>query len=169
MRILVVGGTRFVGRHVVEAALQRGHEVTLLHRGQTNPELFPAVEHIIADRNDGLAELSGRTFDATVDVCAYFPRQVRSLYEALRDGAGHYLYVSSVSAYAEPVPINYDETAALATLDDPETDVVTDSTFGGLKAVSEALATELLARPPCSCARRSSSARTTTPGDSLTG
>jgi len=143
MRILVVGGTRFVGRHVVEAALQRGHDVTLLHRGQTNPDLFPSVEHIIADRNDGLAQLKGRTFDATVDVCAYFPRQVRSLHEAVGDGAGHYLYVSSVSAYAEPVPVNYDETAALATLEDPDTDVVTDTTYGGLKAVSEALATEL--------------------------
>src|SRR3954451_440857 len=147
MRILVVGGTRFVGRHVVEAALQRGHEVTLLHRGQTNPDLFPSVEHIIADRDDGLAELDGRTFDATVDVCAYFPRQVRSLHEALGDGAGHYLYVSSVSAYAEPVPVNYDEKEALATLEDPDTDVVTDTTYGGLKAVREALPSELCG--PC--------------------
>ena len=87
---------------------------------------------------------SDKTFDATVDVCAYFPRQVRSLAAALDGRGGHYLYVSSVSAYAEPAPgPGFDETAPLATLDDPDVNVVTDQTYGGLKAVSEAVATEL--------------------------
>jgi 2'-hydroxyisoflavone reductase len=144
MKILVVGGTRFVGKLTVEAALERGHEVTLLHRGRTGDGLFPQVEHLLADRDGDLSVLSGRTFDATVDVCAYFPRQVRSLAATLHGHGGHYLFVSSVSAYAEPAPgPGFDETAPLARLEDPEVDVVTDQTYGGLKAVSEAVATEL--------------------------
>lgn len=144
MKMLVVGGTRFVGKHVVDAALGREHEVTLLHRGRSGASLFPDAEHVIADRDGDLSILTGRRFDATVDVCAYFPRQVRSLAAALGEGAaGHYLYVSSVSAYAEPPPYGFDETAPLAVLEDPKVDVVTDTTYGGLKALSEHVATEL--------------------------
>jgi 2'-hydroxyisoflavone reductase len=143
MRILVVGGTRFVGKHVVESALARGHEVTLLHRGRNGSELFPDAEHVLADRDGDLSALAGRYFDATVDVCAYFPRQVRSLAAALGDRAGHYLYVSSVSAYAEPAPYGFDETAPLAKLDDPDVDVITNETYGGLKAVSEQVAIDI--------------------------
>jgi len=143
MRVLVIGGTRFVGKHVVAAALARGHEVTLLHRGRSGAELFGEAEHLLADRDGDLSVLAGREFDATVDVCAYFPRQVRSLAAALGDRGGHYLYVSSVSAYAETPPRGYDETAPLATLADPDVDVVDDTTYGGLKALCEQAATEL--------------------------
>jgi 2'-hydroxyisoflavone reductase len=144
MKLLVVGGTRFVGRHVVDAALRRGHDVTLLHRGRTGVDLFPSAEEVLADRDADLSALTGRRFDATVDTCAYFPRQVRSLAAALAGGAGHYLYISSVSAYVNPPPHrNYDESAPLAQLADPDVDVVTDETYGGLKAVSEGVATAL--------------------------
>ena len=81
MRLLVIGGTRFVGRHVVEAALRRGHEVTLLHR--TPSDLFPGAEHVLADRDGSLAALDGREFDATADMCAYFPRQVRHVVRSI--------------------------------------------------------------------------------------
>jgi 2'-hydroxyisoflavone reductase len=143
MRVLVVGGTRFVGRHFVDAAVRRGHQVTLLHRGTSGPDLFPEAGHVLTDRNGDLSMLAGRSFDATVDVSAYFPRQVRSLAAALGDGAGHYLYVSSVSAYADTPPYGFDESAPLAVLEDPDVDVVTDTTYGGLKALSEQIATEL--------------------------
>jgi 2'-hydroxyisoflavone reductase len=143
MRILVIGGTKFVGKHAVASAIERGHDVTLLHRGRSGPDLFPEAEHVLADRDADLSMLAGRAFDATIDVSAYFPRQVRSLAAVLGAGAGHYLYVSSVSAYADPPPRGYDETAPLATLDDYDVDVVTDLNYGGLKAEGERVATAL--------------------------
>ena len=77
MKILIIGGTRFLGRHLVESALARGHEVTLFNRGKTNPELFPQVETILGDREQDLDELSGREWDAVIDVAGYVPRIVR--------------------------------------------------------------------------------------------
>jgi 2'-hydroxyisoflavone reductase len=140
MRMLVIGGTRFVGRYVVAAALARGHEVTLLHRGQTGSDLFSDAEHLTADRNDDAAlasALDGRTFDATVDVCGYVPRQVRTLADALGGRGGHHVYVSSVSAYADPPEPGADETSPLAELADTSTEEVTDTTYGGLKTECE--------------------------------
>ena len=140
MRILVIGGTRFVGRYVVAAALSRGHEVTLLHRGLTGADLFPAAEHLKADRNDAAAVaelLAGKTFDATVDVCAYFPRQVRELADALGGRGGHHVFVSSVSAYANPAGPGADESSPLAELEDKDTEEVTNESYGGLKTECE--------------------------------
>ena len=79
MRILVIGGSSFVGRAVVAAAIERGHDVTLFNRGKTDPGAFPEAEHLVGDRNADLSALQGRSWDATVDVCAYVPAQVRSL------------------------------------------------------------------------------------------
>lgn len=139
MRILVVGGTRFVGRHLVEAALAAGHEVTVLHRGRTGAELFPGVEHLLADRDDpALAGiLGGRSFDATADMCAYLPGQVASLADALGDRGGHHLLISSVSAYAPPDGPGIDESAPLY---EPAADDVTEvdgDTYGPLKVACE--------------------------------
>jgi 2'-hydroxyisoflavone reductase len=144
MRMLVIGGTRFVGRYVVVAALARGHEVSLLHRGQTGSGLFPDAEHLTADRNDEAALASavdGRSFDATVDVCGYVPRQVRTLADALGGRGGHHVYVSSVSAYAEPPEPGADESSPLAELEDTSTEEITDTTYGGLKTDCERAAT----------------------------
>jgi 2'-hydroxyisoflavone reductase len=142
MRILMIGGTRFVGRHIVEAALAAGHEVTVFHRGQTGPELFPQVERRTGDRNGDLAELAGGSWDATVDTCAYVPRQVHSLADALGDRAGRYLLVSSVSAYATPEAPGYTESSPLLELDDPTVEEVTGETYGGLKVLCERAAVE---------------------------
>jgi len=103
MRILIIGGTVFVGRHITEAALASGHDVTVFHRGRSGADLFPAAAHLIGDRNEDLSALSDRSWDATIDVCAYFPRQVRSLAEALDGRGGRYLFISSTSAYRIPV------------------------------------------------------------------
>jgi 2'-hydroxyisoflavone reductase len=146
MRLLVIGGTRFVGRYIVEAALARGHELTLLHRGRSGAGLFPQAEHLLADRDDGAAltsVLAGRTFDATIDVSAYFPRQVRVLAEALGGRGGHQVYVSSVSAYADPPTPGADESSPLAVLADETGEEMTDQTYGGLKAACERVAREL--------------------------
>ena len=100
MQILVLGGTQFLGRHVVEAALARGHDVTLFNRGQTRPELFADVERLRGDRDGDLSALAGRTFDAVVDTSGYVPRIVERTIAALAD-PGHYTFVSSVSVYAD--------------------------------------------------------------------
>ena len=88
MKLLVLGGTKFLGRHAVDAALAGGHEVTIFTRGQTNPELFPEVEHLHGDRDGDLDALRGRTWDGVVDTSGYVPRVVRQSAELLRDAVG---------------------------------------------------------------------------------
>ena len=100
MKILVLGGTRFLGRAAVQAALERGHEVTLFNRGETNPELFPDTEKIRGDRTEGVAALDGRRWDGVVDPSGYYPGVVRRSAEGLKGSVGRYLFVSSVSVYA---------------------------------------------------------------------
>ena len=145
MRVLVVGGTRFVGRHLVQVLLDAGHEVTLFHRGTGPDDPFPQAEHRHGDRDGDLHELAEGCWDATVDVSAYVPRQVRALGEALgRAGGrgGRYAYISSVSAYAPPDRPGITESAPLEVLLDEETEVVDGETYGGLKALSEYAAVE---------------------------
>lgn len=143
MRILVVGGTRFVGRHVVEAALARGHDVTVFHRGRTGAELFPEAEHLVGDRDESLSVLADRSWDAVVDTCAYVPRQVRTLADVVAASTSRYLLVSSTSVYDASRGFGHDEDAPLVTLDDPDTEEVTDQTYGGLKVACERTAAEL--------------------------
>lgn len=101
MRLLVLGGTRFVGRHAVEAALRAGHEVTLFNRGISGGDLFPGVRALIGERGGDHAALKAGTWDAVVDACGYRPAEVRAAAAALRGRCGHYLFISTVSAYAE--------------------------------------------------------------------
>jgi 2'-hydroxyisoflavone reductase len=143
MRILMIGGTAFVGRHITAAALAAGHDVTLFHRGQTGAEVFPAAAQLTGDRNTDLSALASGSWDATIDVCAYFPRQVRSLASALDGRGGRYVFISSVSAYSPSVPADYDESAPLAGIEDPEATEVTNENYGGLKVACEQLSTEL--------------------------
>ncbi|MFP5504032.1 MAG: NAD-dependent epimerase/dehydratase family protein [Candidatus Sericytochromatia bacterium] len=135
MKLLIIGGTAFVGRHLVEAALGRGHAVTLFNRGQTNPGLFPEVDHLVGDRDGGLAALGSGEWDAVIDTCGYVPRVVAASAEALRDRVGRYVYVSSISVYDKPQP-GADESSPLhATA--PETEEVTPETYGPLKVLCE--------------------------------
>ncbi|HET7014763.1 MAG TPA: NAD-dependent epimerase/dehydratase family protein [Streptosporangiaceae bacterium] len=143
MRLLIIGGTAFVGRHITEAALASGHEVTLFNRGRRNPGLFPQATHLVGDRNSDLTALATGEWDATVDVCAYFPRQVRSLAAALDGRGGHHIFISSTSAYQVPVAAGFTEDAPLAKVDDPETEELTDETYGGLKVLCERTAADL--------------------------
>ena len=142
MRILVIGGSSFVGRAIVAAALDRGHDVTLFNRGRTDPGAFPQAEHIVGDRNGSLAELDGRSWDATVDVCAYVPGQVRRLLSALGARAGHYTFVSTISVYGQEVAESgFDETAGL--LAPAWDDELTMEKYGELKVACEQVAAEL--------------------------
>jgi 2'-hydroxyisoflavone reductase len=145
MRILIMGGTAFVGRHITQAAIDAGHEVTLFHRGQTGASLFPQVTHLTGDRNESLAALEQGSWDATVDVSAFVPRQVRSVATALGGRGGQYVYISSCSVYRTPVAPGFSEDAPLAELADPDTEEITLETYGGLKVLCERAATELFA------------------------
>ncbi|CAM5381156.1 hypothetical protein STENM327S_08352 [Streptomyces tendae] len=113
MRLLVLGGTEFVGRAVVEAALGRGWQVTVLHRGRHAPP--PGARALHGDRTapDGLAALAEGTWDAVVDTWSAAPRAVRDAARLLRDRAGRYVYVSSCSVYAWAPPAGYAEDAPL--------------------------------------------------------
>jgi nucleoside-diphosphate-sugar epimerase len=137
LRLLVFGGTGFLGRHVVEAALAAGHEVTLFNRGLTNPELFPEVERIVGDR-DGDVRLPG--FDAVVDVPARVPRHVRRSTEALR-GVGHYTFVSSISVYRDFSRPGIDESAPRQEYD-PSMGDEDMETYGPRKAECERIVAE---------------------------
>ena len=143
MKLLILGGTRFLGRHVAEQALAAGDELTLLHRGRTGNELFPQARHLLADRDADLSALDGGAWDAVIDTCGYVPRQVRSAAEALRGRVGTYLFVSSISVYAG-FASGQDEDAPLATLPDPTVEAVTGETYGGLKALCERALFEVL-------------------------
>ena len=135
MKILVLGGTLFVGRVVVEHALDAGHDVSLFNRGKTHPGLFPEAEHIRGDRNQDLSGLAGRRFDAVVDTSAYFPRQVVAITEVLGP-IEHYTLVSSASVYADQSIPGMDESAALAVVEDPTVEELGEN-YGGFKALCE--------------------------------
>ena len=144
MKLLILGGTVFLGRHLVEAAQQRGHEITLFNRGQHNPELFPDVEKLRGDRNDDLSALRGRRWDAVIDTCGYVPRVVRQSAQLLAGQVEHYTFVSSISVYAEFSQPHVDETAPVGTLADPTVEQVTGETYGPLKALCEQAAEEAM-------------------------
>ena len=136
MRLLVLGGTRFLGRAIVDAALERGHELTLFNRGQTNADLFPGTEKIRGDRTLDLSPLAGRDWDAVLDVATFLPRAVRRSVNALDGHVGRYVYVSSVSAYADQsTPAT--EGAPLAELDDRDAEEIEH--YGALKAACEGI------------------------------
>jgi 2'-hydroxyisoflavone reductase len=139
--LLVLGGTKFLGRHAVEHALGEGHEVTIFTRGRTNPELFPEAEHLVGDRDGGLDALRGGSWDGVIDTSGYVPRVVRQSAELLRDAVGRYVFVSSISVYADfREPVN--ESTPVAELDDPETENVEES-YGALKAACERVVEEI--------------------------
>ncbi len=138
MRLLILGGTKFLGRATTEAALARGHEVTLFNRGQTNPELFPEAERIHGDREGDLSPLRGRSWDAVVDPSGYVPHVVRASVEALAETADHYLFISSISVYDESVGA-FDEESARKELGDKPADRLLEdyANYGPLKVLCE--------------------------------
>lgn len=134
MQLLILGGTVFLGRHVADAALARGHEVTLFNRGQTNPDLFAEVEKLRGDRDGDLSALEGRAFDAVVDTSGYVPRIVGKTLGALGD-VGHYTFVSSIAVYAD-LSQRTTEASPVGTLE-RDTEEVEGDTYGPLKALCE--------------------------------
>ena len=139
MRLLILGGTVFLGRHLVGEALGRGHAVTLFNRGRTHPDLFPEAHRLLGDRDGDLSALEGGRWDAVIDTSGYFPRIVRASAELLASRADHYTFISSVSAYGD-LSVPPHESSAVAKLED---ETVEDfgaefENYGGLKALCEA-------------------------------
>src|SRR5579872_343422 len=137
MRLLIIGGTVFLGRHLVERALAAGHEITTFNRGVHNPDLFSGVERLHGDRDGGLAPLRGRTWDVAIDTCGYVPRVVRQSSELLADAVERYLFVSTMSVYARSDVYGQDETAPVGRLEDETVEEITGDTYGPLKALCE--------------------------------
>lgn len=137
LRILILGGTGFIGPHMVRYGLSRGHTITLFNRGRTNTHLFPDVEKLKGDRDGDLKALEGREWDVVIDNSGYVTRHVRDSAQLLSGAVGQYLFISSVSAYADFLTPNFDEDYALGTMDDPTVEDVTGDTYGPLKVLCE--------------------------------
>ncbi|MGB5247873.1 MAG: NAD-dependent epimerase/dehydratase family protein [Woeseia sp.] len=136
MRILVLGGTGYIGPHMVREALLRGHTVELFNRGRTNDELFPDLKTYVGDRNNGLAPLADGKWDVIIDNSGYVPRHVADSAKLLSSRASHYIFISSISAYADfGSPL--DEDSPLASIADETVEEVTNETYGPLKALCE--------------------------------
>jgi 2'-hydroxyisoflavone reductase len=136
MKILIIGGTRFLGRHLVNSARARRHDVTLFNRGQTNPNLFGQVEKIRGDREKDLNQLSDR-WDAVIDTCGYFPRIVRMSAEALKDKVQNYVFISSISVYSAFSKIGIIESDPVGKIEDESLEEITGESYGPLKALCE--------------------------------
>ncbi len=137
MRLLILGGTVFLGRALVDAARAQGHAVTLFNRGQHNPDLYPDVEKLRGDRDGDLSALDGREWDAVIDTCGYVPRIVRASAERLADRVGHYTFISSISVYANFEGDGPDEASPVGKLEDKTVEEITGETYGPLKALCE--------------------------------
>lgn len=141
LKLLILGGTGFLGPAIVRAALERGHSIDLFHRGRTRPDLFPELEHILGNRDPkiepGLKPLEGRKWDAVLDTSSYFPRMTRASTDLLKDACDHYVLISSVSVYPDLARKGLTEEDAVGTLDDPNTEVMSNTSYGPLKALCE--------------------------------
>jgi len=135
LRLLVIGGTRFLGRAIVDAALGHGHEVTLFNRGKTNPNLYPGLHTILGDRVHDAGVLRGRDFDVAIDVAGTHPAEVGPLVEILRGSVEHYVFVSTISVYADHSVPQVEGQAVLSVREDQSP----GEAYGAAKAASERL------------------------------
>ncbi len=149
MKILVLGGTKFLGQHVVQAALDRGHDVTLFNRGQSDPDRFPDATLLIGDRTCDLDKLAGDRWDVAIDTSGHTPLDVSATVDALSGKVGHYTYVSTASVLSQPVPFGADETAPVEELPPCETCVVevTDHNYAAVKSECERIVRETFDGP----------------------
>lgn len=137
MRLLILGGTIFYGRHVTEEALRRGHDVTLFTRGLHNADQFPKATMRTGDRDGGLGALDGETWDAVLDTCGYVPRVVGESARRLAGRVGTFAFISSISVFSGEGELPIREESPRSSLEDPKTEVVDGATYGGLKALCE--------------------------------
>ena len=141
--VLVIGGKQFVGRHIVEAGLAQGHEITLFTRGKTNPDLFADLKHIVGDRRTDIELLGNTHWDVVIDTCGYVVSDVAASTQWLRDRCDQYVFISSVSAYADFSQPNV-ESSLLGSINDSDTSVIDGRTYGPLKAHCETVITNTI-------------------------
>ena len=137
MKILVLGGTAFLGRALVDAALVSGHELTLFNRGKTNAELYPDVEKLHGDRATDFLILKNRKWDVVIDTCGYVPRIVNMSAQALLKSVEHYVFVSTLSVYSDLRQTDIDEDAPVGVLADEQIEEINSETYGPLKVLCE--------------------------------
>lgn len=138
LRILILGGTGFIGPHQVRYAVARGHKVSVFNRGKTNPGSVPAgVERLEGDRNGKLEALKGKEWDVVIDNPSTLPRWVRDAATLLKDAAQQYMFISTISVYSDNSIVNMDENGPLIALADPTVEEIKGETYGGLKALAE--------------------------------
>lgn len=140
MKILILGGLSFLGRHLIEIGLSRGHVITTFTRGKRNADMYPEVEKLIGDRDGDLRALEGRSWDVAIDTSGYLPRVVRDSARLLAPSLEHYTFVSSLSVYADNATPWQDENAPVETLDGASPDEFVIEKYGALKALCEAAA-----------------------------
>jgi len=143
LRVLVLGGTRFIGVHMTELAMKRGHVVTLFNRGATNPQLFSKLEKLKGDRDGKLDALRGRSWDVVIDDSGFVPRHVRLSAELLAPNVRQYVFISSVSVYAS-FATPADEDSPVGRLADESIETVDENTYGPLKSLCERAAAAAL-------------------------
>jgi 2'-hydroxyisoflavone reductase len=136
-KILILGGTGFIGPHFVSVLTAGGHKLTLFNRGKSDVEADPGIEQLLGDRNGEISSLKGRQWDVVIDNSAYTPRQVKLTADLLKTNVKQYIFISSVAAYADFSKAGIDEDDKLATLADPTTEEVTGQSYGALKALCE--------------------------------
>lgn len=138
MHLLILGGTVFLGRHLTQQALDRGWDVTLFNRGQSNPGLFPKAKNLVGDRLAGdLAALESGEWDVCIDTCGYVPRVVKQSSELLKGRVGHYQFVSTISVYRDFATGGLNEDSPVGTIEDETTETITGETYGALKVLCE--------------------------------
>jgi len=135
--MLILGGTRFLGPHLVDAALASGWEVTLFNRGKSAPKMFSKLETLIGDRKDNLTSLEGRKWDVVIDTSGYVPAHVKASAELLAENVGHYVFISSVSVYDDKEGLPLSEESPVGVLEDETVEEITGETYGPLKALCE--------------------------------
>lgn len=144
LRLLILGGTVFVGRHIVEEALRRDFDITLFNRGQSNANLYPNVKKLVGDRDGGLDTLIGGQWDAVIDTCGYFPRIVADSATLLSRNVDHYTFISSISVYEDISKPGINEQSPVGILADPDFEEVTGESYGPFKALCEQVAEEAM-------------------------
>ena len=137
LKVLILGGTGFIGPHFIDALTAGGHKITLFNRGKRDSEVKAGIEQLLGDRNGQIDTLKGRDWDVVIDNSGYTPSQVKATAELLKDHAKRYIFISSIAVYADFARAGVDEDYKLAELKDPTTEVVNGETYGGLKVLCE--------------------------------
>jgi 2'-hydroxyisoflavone reductase len=136
-KVLILGGTGFIGPHFVDVLTAGGHKITLFNRGKRDPEVRPGIEQLLGDRNGQVDTLKGRDWDVVIDNSGYTPTQVKLTGELLKDHVRQYIFISSIAVYADFAKAGVDEDYKLAVLKDPTNEAVNGETYGGLKVLCE--------------------------------